>query len=93
MAKPATKAEGRNVAREYRLFGSTTRAKKKRAKQNAARRIMMRKGLVKKGDGKDVHHVSGKSNHPSNLKVTTKKKNRSMNGSRPGMKMGARKGR
>ena len=33
--------------------------RKKRANRNLARRIMMRKGKVKKGDGKDVHHVGG----------------------------------
>ena len=39
---------------------------------------MKRKGLVKKGDGKDVHHVGGNAlNKNSKLKVVSAKKNRS----------------
>ena len=40
---------------------------------------MERKGLVKKGDGKDVNHRNGnpKDNSAKNLSVTTKRANRS----------------
>ena len=39
---------------------------------------MMRKGKVKKGDGKDVHHVGGNAlNKKSKLKVVSASKNRS----------------
>lgn len=53
---------------------------KKRVQNNAARREAMEKGLVKKGDGKDVDHKrpldKGGSNAPSNLRVVDKEKNR-----------------
>ena len=52
--------------------------RKKRANRNLARRIMMRKGKVCKGDGKDVHHVGGNAlNKKSKLKVMSASKNRS----------------
>jgi len=39
---------------------------------------MLRKGKVKKGDGKDVHHVGGNAlNKKSKLKVMAASKNRS----------------
>lgn len=52
----------------------------KRVMNNAARAAAMKKGLVKKGDGKDVAHVkalsNGGSNAPGNLKVQNRAKNR-----------------
>ena len=54
--------------------------KKKRAMRNAARREMEKKGLVHKGDGKDVDHTrmlrNGGSNAESNLRVVSAEKNR-----------------
>lgn len=54
--------------------------KRKRAMNNAARRDAMEKGLVRKGDGKDVDHKvpldRGGSNAPSNLRVVSASKNR-----------------
>ena len=47
----------RNYQREYEIEPKSRR--KERANRNLARRQMMRKGKVKKGDGKDVHHVGG----------------------------------
>jgi len=49
------------------------------ASRKAARRIMEKKGAVKKGDGKDVDHKDGnpRNNAKSNLRVTTKTANRS----------------
>lgn len=53
---------------------------KKRANNNAARAMLMKEGKVKKGDGKDVHHVkpqrSGGSNDRSNLRARDASKNR-----------------
>jgi hypothetical protein len=53
---------------------------KKRVQRDQARRELMKEGLVKKGDGKDVGHKvpvrSGGSNARSNLNVETEKKNR-----------------
>ena len=66
----------RNYQREYEI--ETKSRRKKRANRNLARRIMMRKGKVKKGDGKDVHHVGGNAlNKKSKLKVMAASKNRS----------------
>jgi len=49
------------------------------ASRKAARRIMEKKGAVKKNDGKDVDHKNGnaKDNSKKNLRVSTKKANRS----------------
>lgn len=49
------------------------------ASRKAARRILEKTGAVKKGDGKDVDHKNGnpRDNSKKNLRVTTKKANRS----------------
>ena len=66
----------RNYQREYEIEPKSRR--KERANRNLARRKMMRKGKVKKGDGKDVHHVGGNAlNKKSKLKVVSASKNRS----------------
>lgn len=53
--------------------------KKRRAARNAARRKAMKEGKVKKGDGKEVHHVgakrTGKLNN-SKVRVVSAKTNR-----------------
>ena len=53
---------------------------KKRAERNAARRELIKDGVVKKGDGKDVDHKkmldNGGTNAKSNLRVTDQKTNR-----------------
>ena len=48
----------RDYAEEYRTYDGTPAVKKKRAQRNKARRMMEREGLVHKGDGKDVDHVT-----------------------------------
>lgn len=52
----------------------------RRVQQNAARRMLMKEGLVRKGDGKDVDHKqplrSGGTNKRSNLRVVPKSRNR-----------------
>ena len=66
----------RNYQREYEIEPKSRR--KERVNRNLARRKMMRKGKVKKGDGKDVHHVGGNAlNKKSKLKVVSASKNRS----------------
>ena len=66
----------RNYQREYAIEPKSRR--KKRVNRNAARRKMMKLGKVKKGDGKDVHHVGGNAlNKHSKLKVVSASKNRS----------------
>jgi hypothetical protein len=65
---------------EYKAYDGKPEVKKKRAERNRARREAEQKGLVKKGDGKDVHHVTplakgGMSG--SKLAVVPASKNRS----------------
>jgi hypothetical protein len=48
----------RDYKKEYEAYDGTPEVKKKRAERNRARREMAAKGVVSKGDGKDVHHVT-----------------------------------
>ena len=67
----------RNYKKESR-YDSQPHVKKKRANRNAARRKMMKAGLVQVGDGKDVHHVGGNAlNKHSALRVVSARSNRS----------------
>tara|TARA_R110000824_G_scaffold159960_1_gene334577 strand:+ start:58 stop:294 length:237 start_codon:yes stop_codon:yes gene_type:complete len=74
----------RNYKLEYKNYHSKPEQKKRRANRNAARDIMEKKGLVKKGDKKDVDHKdrNTKNNKSSNLRVTSRAKNRSRNGTK-----------
>tara|TARA_R100001079_G_scaffold20339_1_gene10213 strand:- start:55315 stop:55536 length:222 start_codon:yes stop_codon:yes gene_type:complete len=69
----------RDYKKEYREYHSKPEQKKRRAGRNRARRIMTMLKRVKKGDGKDVHHKDGnpKNNSKKNLRVESKKTNRS----------------
>ena len=69
----------RNYKEEYKHFHSKPDQKKRRAGRNAARRKLLKSGVVKKGDGKDVHHKDGnpKNNSRKNLAVESASKNRS----------------
>lgn len=93
---PSSPNYKRNLKQEYRTQVARGETKK-RAKRNAARRKLAKAGLVRKGDGKDVGHKNGvgAGNSRSNLKVQTKKSNRSHGGkigNRAGKAAGARKG-
>ena len=46
----------RNYKQEYANYDGTEAFKKKRAQRNKARRMLEAKGVVHKGDGKDVDH-------------------------------------
>lgn len=69
----------RDYKREYRDHGGTEEQKKRRAARNKARREAIRDGKVKKGDGKEIDHKNFNplDNRPSNLRVVSKKINRS----------------
>lgn len=68
----------RDYKKEYRDFHGTAAQKKRRAQRNAARRKAIRQGRVRKGDGKEVHHVG--SNRTGSLKnVRTRVVSRSTN--------------
>ena len=67
----------RNYAKE-RKYDSQPHVKRKRANRNAARYKMMKAGLAKVGDGKEVHHVGGNAlNRHSALRVVSANSNRS----------------
>jgi hypothetical protein len=63
-----------------KAYNATPEHKKERAQRNAARRKLMKEGVVHKGDGKDVDHKrmikDGGSNARSNLRVVSKETNR-----------------
>jgi len=74
----------RDYKKEYRDFQGTPLQKKRRAERNAARRTMEKAGKVHKGDAREVDHISRNlsgrlSNSPSNLRVVSRKANRSRN--------------
>jgi len=70
----------RNYKREA-LYEDTPQQVKNREARNRARALLMREGLVHKGDGLDVDHkvplIKGGSNDRSNLRVLPKSQNRS----------------
>tara|TARA_R110002020_G_scaffold147528_1_gene322958 strand:- start:75 stop:329 length:255 start_codon:yes stop_codon:yes gene_type:complete len=67
----------RDYKKESR-YDSQPHVKKKRVNRNAARQKMIKAGLAKVGDGKDVHHVGGNAlNKHSALRVVSAKSNRS----------------
>jgi hypothetical protein len=75
MAKP------RNYKSEYANYDGTPAVKKKRAQRNKARRMLEREGVVHKGDGKDVDHITplgkGGTTTRSNLRAKPAAANRS----------------
>jgi len=70
----------RDYEAEYADYHSKPEQKKRRAGRNAARRLMIRKGMARKGDGKDVHHKDRNTlnNASSNLSVMSRSENRGM---------------
>lgn len=69
----------RNYKSEYANYQGKPEQIKKRASRNKARSLLEKQGKVSKGDGKDVDHKDGnpKNNSKSNLRVQSKKENRS----------------
>lgn len=80
MSKKRTrnKSTGRNYQTDLN-YESSPEQVKKRENRNKARRTLMAKGKVKKGDKKDVIHRDGNAldNKPSNWGVQSMNKNRS----------------
>jgi hypothetical protein len=74
--------EKRNYRKEYDNYHSKPEQRKNRSKRVLARRLMMKLGRVRKGDGKDVDHKDGnpKNNGKHNLRVRNKSENRADNG-------------
>lgn len=69
----------RDYKKEYKNYQGTPAQRKLNDKRKAARRKMEAAGKVRKGDGKDVDHKNGnpRDNSKKNLRVTTKRTNRS----------------
>lgn len=86
---PSSKNYKRNYKQEYNTDSPARR--KARAERNAARRELVKEGLVKKGDNKEVNHVKplskGGDNARKNLSVVAAAKNHSY----PRTKSGAMK--
>ena len=68
----------RNYRKEYDRYHKRPKQIKRRASRNQARSIMSKRGVVTKGDGKDVHHVNGntRDNRRKNLRAVPASKNR-----------------
>ena len=77
----------RDYAKEYREYHGTPEQKKRRAQRNAARSDAEQKGLVRKGDGKEVDHLGsnrkGKLNN-KRVKVVSRSANRKRQPKRDG---------
>jgi hypothetical protein len=71
----------RDYKAEYKNYDGTPAVKKKRAQRNKARRMLEREGVVHKGDGKDVDHITplgkGGTTARSNLRAKPAAANRS----------------
>ena len=69
----------RNYKKEYANYHGKPAQIKRRDKRNAANNLLKKKGVIKKGDGRDVAHRNGNpnDNRPSNLVAQSKSKNRS----------------
>lgn len=73
--KPKAK---RNYRKEYDNYQGTPEQIKRRSSRVQARRKMAKAGLVKKGDGKDVHHTTGNPLNNTKLAVKPASANRSV---------------
>ena len=69
----------RDYAKEYKNYQGTDNQIKRRAMRNAARRLLIKRGVARKGDNKDVHHKDHNplNNSRSNLRIASKSSNRS----------------
>ena len=80
----------RDYKKEYKNYHGKPKQRKERAARTAARELMIKKGRVKKGDGKDIDHKhplrNGGSKGINNLRVREKSANRSDNGHEKGEK-------
>jgi hypothetical protein len=84
----------RDYRSEYDNYQGTETQKKNRAKRNAARKMLMDEGKVRKGDGKHVNHKvpmsKGGGNGRDNLSVKDGKDNYSYPRTRNGAMKGTR---
>ena len=68
----------RDYAKEYANYHSRPEQIKKRSSRNKARRLAVKIGKAKKGDGMDIHHRDGnpRNNSSMNLRVISGQRNR-----------------
>ena len=76
---PPKKKSKRNYRKEYDNYHGKKEQIKPRQSRNTANSIAKKKGIVKKGDGKDVAHKNGNpnDNRSNNLVAQNKSNNRS----------------
>jgi hypothetical protein len=83
-------AKKRNYKMEYRNYHGKPKQRKERAARTKAREQMIKKGKVRKGDGKDIDHKkplrNGGSHGINNLRIRDRSDNRSDNGHKKGEK-------
>lgn len=79
MAKPRVYKKGA-AGSEYDAYHAKPEQKKRRAERNAANAQAKKAGRIKKGDGKEVHHVGAKRTGklPKKTRVISKTANRKM---------------
>lgn len=72
----------RNYRQEYDNYHSRPEQRKKRSNRNKARRLLIKKRGAAAVAGKDVDHVNRNANDNSlsNLRIASRKANRSRNG-------------
>jgi len=81
-------AKKRNYRKEYENYQGTEEQLRKRAARNRVRRDALRRGIVKKGDKLDIHHIDGNPHNDDlrNLAVRHQSKNRSFKRNKDGTK-------
>ena len=72
----------RNYKKEYANYHSSDKQKKRRAARNSSRSLMIKKRGAAAVKGKDVDHKdrNPQNKSSSNLRIQSKRKNRSRNG-------------
>lgn len=77
----AAKKTPKSKQKYDKKYNARPEQKKRRAARGRARYAAEKAGKVRKGDGKDIDHKDGNPNNnsPSNLRVTSRKHNRSRN--------------
>jgi hypothetical protein len=76
----------RNYRKEYDEYHKSEEQKKRRAQRNKARKRAIKRGSVRKGDSKEVHHLGNnrKGRLGKKVRVVSRKKNRSEQPKRDG---------
>ena len=78
----------RDYKKEYENYQGKPEQIKRRTARNKARNDALQKGIVKKGDSLDMHHIDGNplNNNAKNLRAINKSQNRSFKRTKTGRK-------